>query len=227
MRLSKMKKSFTPLEKNYSVIKPRSLTGFTLIELIVVIAIIAVLAAIIAPNAFRAIEKAKVVKVESDFKTIYTATMAYYTDTGQWPPGDISHELGGSQNIIVETENFISGENQPFGWDGPYISSWPKTPFKPESSLGYVAHDYYNFMNGPGDSEGLCRQPRQTGISGTDVYVQVGSCTEKNALRLKNDFDGMSNFSSDDALNQTGKIRYYPPPIKALYYVIAINPECS
>ena len=33
-------------------------SGFTLIELIVVIAIIAVLAAIIAPNAFKAIEKA-------------------------------------------------------------------------------------------------------------------------------------------------------------------------
>ena len=44
--------------------------GFTLIELIVVIAIIAILAAIIAPNAFRAIEKAKasplgIYKIES------------------------------------------------------------------------------------------------------------------------------------------------------------------
>ena len=35
--------------------------SFTLLELIVVIAIIAILAAIIAPNAFRAIEKAKVI----------------------------------------------------------------------------------------------------------------------------------------------------------------------
>ena len=36
--------------------------GFTLIELIVVIAIIAILGAIIAPNAFRAIEKAKMAR---------------------------------------------------------------------------------------------------------------------------------------------------------------------
>jgi len=38
--------------------------SFTLIELIVVIAIIAILAAIIAPNAFRAIEKAKVAETK-------------------------------------------------------------------------------------------------------------------------------------------------------------------
>jgi prepilin-type N-terminal cleavage/methylation domain-containing protein len=42
-----------------------STRAFTLIELIVVIAIIAILAAIVAPNAFRAIEKAKVAKIEA------------------------------------------------------------------------------------------------------------------------------------------------------------------
>lgn len=41
---------------------PHIRIGFTLIELIVVIAIIAILAAIIAPNAFRAIEKANIQK---------------------------------------------------------------------------------------------------------------------------------------------------------------------
>ncbi|MCF7873830.1 MAG: prepilin-type N-terminal cleavage/methylation domain-containing protein, partial [Candidatus Omnitrophica bacterium] len=47
--------------------------SFTLIELIVVIAIIAILAAIIAPNAFQAIEKAKIIEAIGDFKTLKTA----------------------------------------------------------------------------------------------------------------------------------------------------------
>jgi len=65
--------------------------GFTLIELIVVIAIIAILATIIAPNAFRAIEKAKVVKCIRDLKSMQSATMAYYSDTGRFPPNDDSY----------------------------------------------------------------------------------------------------------------------------------------
>ncbi|MBU2265567.1 MAG: prepilin-type N-terminal cleavage/methylation domain-containing protein, partial [Candidatus Omnitrophica bacterium] len=58
--------------------------SFTLIELIVVIAIIAILAAIIAPNAFKAIEKAKVTKAIADLKTYKTATHSLYADTGHW-----------------------------------------------------------------------------------------------------------------------------------------------
>jgi len=97
--------------------------GFTLIELIVVIAIIAVLAAIIAPNAFRAIEKAKVAKVESDLKTFKTATLAYYADTGQWPPD------GAHWYTAEEIRFFITGEGQPIGWDGPYLEKWPDPPW--------------------------------------------------------------------------------------------------
>ena len=48
--------------------------AFTLIELIVVIVIIAVLAGIIAPNAFRAIEKAKLSRVAHDAQNIKQPT---------------------------------------------------------------------------------------------------------------------------------------------------------
>jgi len=58
--------------------------SFTLIELIVVIAIIAILAAIIAPNAFKAIEKAKVSQLIADFKAYKTGISALYADTGHW-----------------------------------------------------------------------------------------------------------------------------------------------
>ena len=58
--------------------------SFTLIELIVVIAIIAILAAIIAPNAFKAIEKAKITEAIADVKTYKTAIFTLYADTGHW-----------------------------------------------------------------------------------------------------------------------------------------------
>ncbi|MBU2250668.1 MAG: type II secretion system protein GspG, partial [Candidatus Omnitrophica bacterium] len=97
--------------------------SFTLIELIVVIAIIAILAAIIAPNAFRAIEKAKIVKTASDLKTIKAAILIYRTDTGAWPcpgvPGDCSANYIEDSNHCLLTNPGIAG------WDGPYLESIP------------------------------------------------------------------------------------------------------
>ncbi|MBU1113348.1 MAG: prepilin-type N-terminal cleavage/methylation domain-containing protein [Candidatus Omnitrophica bacterium] len=119
--------------------------GFTLIELIVVIAIIAVLAAIIAPNAFRAIEKAKMAQIVSNFKTIKSASLSYYADVGSFPPNDdcyglaYPHEYSGIdffENKARETiESGYAGwvcfplTNNYLGWDGPYLESWPSPPW--------------------------------------------------------------------------------------------------
>ena len=91
--------------------------GFTLIELIVVIAIIAILAAIIAPNAFKAVEKAKISGTSGDWKSIKTAAMAFYSDTGTWP-GNCS----GATCVSGDFFNNTGGNN---GWDGPYLDKWP------------------------------------------------------------------------------------------------------
>jgi general secretion pathway protein G len=112
-----MKRSFTPLEKNYITKEPRFLTGFTLIELIVVIAIIAVLAAVIAPNAFRTIEKAKIAKAVSDIKAIKTAVMSYRADTKEWPP---DYYFGADPNPFMAAPDGVSG------WDGPYLDQMMK-----------------------------------------------------------------------------------------------------
>lgn len=120
-----LKKSL--LRKIYSVNK-----GFTLVELLVVIAIIAILAGIVTPNAFNAIEKAKVAKAEADYRAIKSAALNYYTDTGTWPVSG----NGGD----YETKMFITGENiqsnnqtvwsKPAGWNGPYLEKWPdKNPW--------------------------------------------------------------------------------------------------
>ena len=89
--------------------------GFTLIELIVVIAIIAVLAAIIAPNAFKAIEKAKISATIADLQSIKTAAMSYYSDTGAWVATCATSPC---------SSGFVT-TNSVAGWDGPYLEKWP------------------------------------------------------------------------------------------------------
>jgi len=119
--------------------------AFTLIELIVVIAIIAILAAIIAPNAFKAIEKAKITKAIGDMKAIKTAALTYYADNRRFPcnkvggwgkdpgfvapitattcwPDELWNLNGGTQTCA----NCIDGPT----WDGPYLETWPaKNPW--------------------------------------------------------------------------------------------------
>lgn len=87
-------------------------TGFTLIELIVVIAIIAILAAIVAPNAFKAIEKARISGLEGDYRNMKTGAMSYYSDTGNWPANN-------------NTTGFIANDTTS-GWSGPYMEKWPQ-----------------------------------------------------------------------------------------------------
>ena len=95
------------------------LRGFTLIELLVVIAIIALLSAIVAPNAARAIEKAKVVQFVSDYKAVKAAMYSYYADTGRVP--------GAEQPL----DQILLRDPGVAGWDGPYLDKIPRPPWNP------------------------------------------------------------------------------------------------
>ncbi|MCS7234027.1 MAG: prepilin-type N-terminal cleavage/methylation domain-containing protein [Synergistetes bacterium] len=87
--------------------------GFTLVELLVVIAIIGILVAIITPNAFNAIERAKIARCEADLHAIKSGALAYYIDVGDWP-----NQL---QDLITSSVT---------GWDGPYLEKLPtKSPW--------------------------------------------------------------------------------------------------
>ena len=123
--------------------------NFTLIELIVVIAIIAVLAAIIAPNAFRAIEKAKIARTAADFKTVKSAVLQYYADTGEWTA------LSGGQAYVTATHPLLVNPGNVTGWDGPYLERVPMNALSkavpaPWCSIpGY----YYVYFRDPPDLE--------------------------------------------------------------------------
>jgi len=99
--------------------------GFTLIELIVVIAIIAILAAIIAPNAFKAIEKAKISQTVGDFKTLKNAWIALFADIGRFP----ADSFYGMNNPLISDTHLLTNAIVLAGWDGPYIEKDPIFPW--------------------------------------------------------------------------------------------------
>ena len=118
--------------------------SFTLIELIVVIAIIAVLAAIIAPNAFRAIEKAQAQKAITDMKVIGQAALQHYADTGKFPPDSDTWPSGYTQGVGFIINDDGTGNPVP-GWDGTYIERWPVSPWGRDIAVNTTYQwDYYD-----------------------------------------------------------------------------------
>jgi type II secretion system protein G len=99
--------------------------GFTLIELLIVVAIIGILAAIAVPNFLNAQIRAKVSRVQADFKAISTALEMYKMDN----------------NRYISRRNNISWPYRfhPLTTPVSYLSKgrWPD-PFAPQ---GYVTPD--------------------------------------------------------------------------------------
>lgn len=117
-------------------------TGFTLIELLIVVAIIGILAAIAVPNFLNAQVRAKVARVEADFKTMATALEMYKIDRGKYPP------------FVDPSGTNINPVNRrlvPLTTPIAYLSSVPQDPFL-ETKYGervvadqheaYVTYDY-------------------------------------------------------------------------------------
>lgn len=89
--------------------------GFTLVELMVVIAIVGLLASALTPQVSNLIDRGKTAKIVSAVKSLETAELAHYSDTGffatEWDyyesPTAGYHALSMSQSYA--------------GWMGPYI----------------------------------------------------------------------------------------------------------
>ncbi|MFA5362865.1 MAG: prepilin-type N-terminal cleavage/methylation domain-containing protein [Candidatus Omnitrophota bacterium] len=161
--------------------------GFTLIELIVVIAIIAVLAAIIAPNAFKAIEKAKISATVADLQAIKTAAMSFYSDSGLW--------IASCATVAAcNTSLFIRNTAAPTaGWDGPYLEKWPQ-----QSKWAGI----YTYVNATGSV--FLTPAANIG----ERYTQISLVPATAAPRIDAQIDG-----ADVGAGTAGNVRYTAAPI--------------
>jgi general secretion pathway protein G len=137
--------------------------GFTLVELIVVIAIIAILGAVIAPNAFKAIEKARISAAVGHLNAVKTASMQYYADLGKWPT---SH-----QNLTTSTGDAA--------WDGPYLDKWPAATPWSAGTYTYMSDSGVNWDN--------------AGAADPGRYVRITGGTPAIAKKLDLALDGNSD----------------------------------
>ena len=117
-------------------------SGFTLIELLIVVAIIGILAAIAIPNFQNAQMRAKVTRVESDFRSLATALESYRLDYNNYP---VAHLI--DQKIASGT-----AATRFYALSTPiaYINFYPDDPFGTPSdgrSFHTATYDYYDWTS--------------------------------------------------------------------------------
>jgi general secretion pathway protein G len=197
--------------------KRHSEEGFTLVELLVVIAIIGILAAVIAPNAFRAVEKSKISRTVSDLKAIKGAAMAYYADTGVFPPNDDSYP-GGAQGHGYRGTDFLTNRNGTPGWDGPYLEKWPEATYWAGTHGGtYQWQGVYSYNGIPLDFNG-------DDMADPCAELNFGDSgfTDEQIAGIVLEIDR----TLDDGNLGTGMFRYRPVsswPQHAAYYCVALG----
>ena len=182
--------------------------GFTLIELIVVIAIIAVLAAIIAPNAFKAIEKAKISASIADLQAIKTGSMSCYSDTGQWIAACTGDPAGtplcSASLFIVNGGNGVTGATTTAGWDGPYLEKWP-----PQAKWA----GFYNYANNTAAGGTIfCTSGAPTCSAAGERYSIITNVPQTAADKIDQQLEGSVSGTA-------GAVRYgttFPGPINVL-----------
>lgn len=101
--------------------KPR---GFTLIELLIVVAIIGILAAIAVPNFLNSQLRAKVARVQADFKNLSVAIEQYKLDNNRYPGGPAYWTFWFQSGIGCRYRFYLL--TTPIS----YISSVPQDPFQ-------------------------------------------------------------------------------------------------
>ena len=99
--------------------------GFTLMEIMAVLIIIGLLATLVGTQAFKHIKKAKLVTTNTNLKTLHTAVLDFYSDTGRYPTEEEGLIVLIEQPADVEnwdTEGYLEQTELPIdGWNHDFI----------------------------------------------------------------------------------------------------------
>lgn len=96
---------------------PHRASAFTLIELLIVVAIIGILAAIAVPNFINARVRAKLARVQADFRCITTALEAYRVDNQNYPDDSSFGNNSGFRQLTTPIHHLTVAPIDPFSDD--------------------------------------------------------------------------------------------------------------
>jgi len=170
--------------------------SFTLIELIVVIAIIAILAAVIAPNAFRAIEKAKVARTVGLAKNLKTACVNFYADNGKY-----AYEWGDEATVSEPNHHLYYKPGSAYvNWDGPYIEKVLRRVDNPWGGrIVRVMNNTSNLQTGSGAQVGFDLDSDGTAdVGGEGNFLLLSNITRSQGLMINNAFDLAAGLGETD-----------------------------
>lgn len=131
--------------------RPRSMAGFTLIEIMVVIVILGILGALVIPNVIGRTGAARVTAAKSDIRAIGNALNLYKLDNFNFPSTD-----QGLQALVEQP----SGFPEPKNWNPEgYLDKVPKDPWgNPYQYISPGQHGKYDLSSlgadGAPDGEG-------------------------------------------------------------------------
>lgn len=167
--------------------------AFTLIELLIVVAIIGILAAIAVPNFLNAQLRAKIARVESEFRSINTAFEMYRLDNGTIP--DWTNGVGWFQAWQSLTTPIA------------YFSSNPFDVFQPKQQDLFVnGHRFYEF-NGVSRGTPIKNVARGTPADNW-VIVSLGPDQDDDTIQIS-DYPKSQiflSFALTNGLNSNGDI---------------------